>query len=89
MPARACRQLTETGSNAAHSDEHICEVYDVVVCMGIIDILTQYNASKRLEHAYKSLQFDSVSISVVDPRFYSERFQSFIASAFLEEDFER
>ncbi|KAE9585431.1 hypothetical protein Lal_00018020 [Lupinus albus] len=58
------------------------EVYDVVLYLGIIDILQDYNMTKRIEHAYKSLQFDSLSISVVDPTFYSHRFLEFIQKVF-------
>ncbi|XP_057438239.1 phosphatidylinositol 4-phosphate 5-kinase 9-like isoform X2 [Lotus japonicus] len=58
------------------------EVNDVVLYLGIIDILQDYNMTKKLEHAYKSLQFDSVSISVVDPAFYSRRFLEFIQKVF-------
>ncbi|KAJ1418925.1 Phosphatidylinositol-4-phosphate 5-kinase, core [Sesbania bispinosa] len=58
------------------------EVYDVVLYLGIIDILQDYNMSKKIEHAYKSLHFDSLSISVVDPTFYSRRFLEFIQKVF-------
>ncbi|KAL8168178.1 hypothetical protein V2J09_009677 [Rumex salicifolius] len=75
MPARAehTQENTETG---------FLEVFDVVLYLGIIDILQDYNMSKRIEHAYKSLQFDSLSISAVDPTFYSERFLHFIKKVF-------
>lgn len=58
------------------------EAYDVVLYLGIIDILQEYNMSKKIEHAYKSLQFDSLSISAVDPTFYSSRFLEFIQKVF-------
>ncbi|OVA19487.1 Phosphatidylinositol-4-phosphate 5-kinase [Macleaya cordata] len=58
------------------------EVNDVVLYLGIIDILQDYNMSKKIEHAYKSLQFDSISISAVDPMFYSQRFLEFIQKVF-------
>ncbi|PWA67410.1 phosphatidylinositol-4-phosphate 5-kinase, core [Artemisia annua] len=58
------------------------EVYDVVLYLGIIDILQEYNITKKIEHKYKSFQFDSVSISAVDPTFYSERFLEFIRKVF-------
>lgn len=67
MPARA-----ELLPGKSESTFH--EVYDVVLYLGIIDILQDYNMSKKLEHAYKSFQFDSLSISAVDPTFYSQRF---------------
>lgn len=58
------------------------EVYDVVLYLGIIDILQGYDMTKKIEHAYKSLQFDSLSISAVDPSFYSRRFLEFIQKVF-------
>ncbi|ONH96384.1 hypothetical protein PRUPE_7G125200 [Prunus persica] len=58
------------------------EVYDVVLYLGIIDILQDYSMGKKIEHAYKSLQFDSLSISAVDPTFYSHRFLEFIRKVF-------
>ncbi|KAL1545800.1 Phosphatidylinositol 4-phosphate 5-kinase 9 [Salvia divinorum] len=76
MPARA---------EKLHGDdarEAFQEVYDVVLYLGIIDILQEYNITKKIEHAYKSVQFDSVKISAVDPTFYSERFLEFIQKVF-------
>ncbi|KAI3522875.1 hypothetical protein L1887_00927 [Cichorium endivia] len=58
------------------------EVYDVVLYLGIIDILQEYNITKKIEHKYKSFQFDSLSISAVDPTYYSDRFLTFIKRAF-------
>ncbi|KAK9733387.1 hypothetical protein RND81_04G064900 [Saponaria officinalis] len=75
LPARA-EQIRGESEGTFH------KVYDVVIYLGIIDILQEYNMSKRIEHAYKSLQFDSVSISAVDPTFYSQRFLDFINKVF-------
>ncbi|KAK6244651.1 hypothetical protein QUC31_011060 [Theobroma cacao] len=75
MPARA-EQIPGKEENTFH------EAYDVVLYLGIIDILQEYNMTKKIEHAYKSLQFDSVSISAVDPTFYSQRFLNFIQKVF-------
>ncbi|KAJ4979566.1 hypothetical protein NE237_010346 [Protea cynaroides] len=76
MPARAERIAKEDETQLFH------EAYDVVLYMGIIDILQDYNMSKKIEHAYKSIQFDSLSISAVDPMFYSQRFLEFIQKVF-------
>lgn len=76
MPARA-EQIHEEDDNQIFH-----EAYDVVLYLGIIDILQEYNMSKKLEHAYKSFQFDSISISAVDPTFYSQRFLEFIQKVF-------
>jgi hypothetical protein len=51
----------------------------------IIDILQDYDISKKLEHAYKSLQADPTSISAVDPKLYSKRFRDFIHRIFIED----
>ncbi|KAG6596498.1 Phosphatidylinositol 4-phosphate 5-kinase 9, partial [Cucurbita argyrosperma subsp. sororia] len=72
MPARAEQIPGKEEKQMFH------EAYDVVLYLGIIDILQEYNMSKKIEHAYKSLQFDSISISSVDPTFYSQRFLQFI-----------
>lgn len=61
------------------------EFFDVVLFFGIIDILQDYDISKKLEHAYKSFQYDATSISAVDPRLYSKRFHDFIFKVFQEE----
>ncbi|KAG4204923.1 hypothetical protein ERO13_A04G070100v2 [Gossypium hirsutum] len=77
MPARA-ELIPGKEENMFH------EAYDVVLYLGMIDILQEYNMTKKIEHAYKSLQFDSVSISAVDPTFYSQRFLEFIQKVFPE-----
>uniref|UniRef100_A0A453H5X7 1-phosphatidylinositol-4-phosphate 5-kinase n=1 Tax=Aegilops tauschii subsp. strangulata TaxID=200361 RepID=A0A453H5X7_AEGTS len=61
------------------------EVHDVILYFGIIDILQDYDITKRLEHVYKSLQTDPNSISAVDPKLYSKRFQDFIGRIFVED----
>ncbi|CAK9157678.1 unnamed protein product [Ilex paraguariensis] len=76
MPARAELIPGQEKTQMFH------EVYDVVLYVGIIDILQDYNISKKIEHAYKSIQFDSLSISAVDPTFYSNRFLEFIRKVF-------
>ncbi|KAL2317762.1 hypothetical protein Fmac_031638 [Flemingia macrophylla] len=61
------------------------ETYDVILYFGIIDILQDYDITKKLEHAYKSLQVDPSSISAVDPKLYSKRFRDFVGRIFIEE----
>ncbi|KAK7301299.1 hypothetical protein RJT34_12160 [Clitoria ternatea] len=61
------------------------ETYDVILYFGIIDILQDYDITKKLEHAYKSLQVDPTSISAVDPKLYSKRFRDFVGRIFIEE----
>ncbi|KHG01592.1 Phosphatidylinositol-4-phosphate 5-kinase 1 -like protein [Gossypium arboreum] len=91
MPARAVRmsrrsdfdQYTQGGVGLF---SHSGEVYEVVLYFGIIDILQDYDISKKLEHAYKSLQADPSSISAVGPKLYSKRFRDFIGRIFIEEE---
>ncbi|GLJ50410.1 hypothetical protein SUGI_1074360 [Cryptomeria japonica] len=85
MPARAERRPPITDSNSHPEGDLFGEAYDVVLHFGIIDILQDYDITKRLEHVYKSLQFDSLSISAVDPKAYSKRFQDFIRRTFVED----
>ncbi|KAL8236014.1 hypothetical protein R6Q59_017095 [Mikania micrantha] len=61
------------------------EFCDVILFFGIIDILQDYDINKKLEHAYKSFQYDPTSISAVDPIQYSKRFRDFIFSVFKED----
>ncbi|KAI7739492.1 hypothetical protein M8C21_003789, partial [Ambrosia artemisiifolia] len=92
MPARAERmsrrsdfdQYTPGGVNSLTSSRS-GETYEVVLYFGIIDILQDYDISKKLEHAYKSLQADPTSISAVDPKLYSKRFRDFISRIFVED----
>ncbi|XP_024528312.1 phosphatidylinositol 4-phosphate 5-kinase 9 [Selaginella moellendorffii] len=78
MPARADREAPHDGGQ----EESFGEVYDVVLYFGVIDILQRYDITKWVEHTYKSLQFDAVSISAVDPSMYAKRFQDFIEKVF-------
>ncbi|EEF49138.1 phosphatidylinositol-4-phosphate 5-kinase, putative [Ricinus communis] len=92
MPARAERAMRveldqcvgggNTNSTPPYSSG---QMFDVVLYFGIIDILQDYDISKKLEHAYKSLQVDATSISAVDPKLYSKRFRDFIHRIFVED----
>ncbi|KAA8538541.1 hypothetical protein F0562_028149 [Nyssa sinensis] len=92
MPAKAERvarrsdfdQYTPGGFSNLNPSRS-AEIYDVVLYFGIIDILQDYDISKKLEHAYKSLQADPTSISAVDPKLYSKRFRDFMGRIFVED----
>ncbi|EYU18633.1 hypothetical protein ABFS82_10G154600 [Erythranthe guttata] len=86
MPARVER--TERNNDAAEFQlvgEPTGEYYDVILFFGIIDILQDYDITKKLEHAYKSIQYDPNSISAVDPKQYSRRFRDYVLKAFAED----
>ncbi|CAA7395720.1 unnamed protein product [Spirodela intermedia] len=82
------RPLIRLGANMparAEQSGHGGETFEVILYFGIIDILQDYDISKKLEHAYKSLQADPSSISAVDPKLYSRRFRDFIRRIFVED----
>lgn len=80
MPARATRKLTD--SEPDPSECELIEVYDVVLYLGIIDILQDYSLRKKLEHSYKSTYCDPMLISVLEPALYSRRFINFLKKVF-------
>ncbi|MED6216238.1 Phosphatidylinositol 4-phosphate 5-kinase 6 [Stylosanthes scabra] len=86
MPARA--ESTARRSNVDALElvgEPTGELYEIIIFFGIIDILQEYDINKKLEHAYKSFQYDPTSISAVDPSLYSKRFRDFIFRVFVED----
>ncbi|KAK8563150.1 hypothetical protein V6N12_011206 [Hibiscus sabdariffa] len=76
MPAQANQKLSRNEADSAEVE--LFEVYDVVIYMGIIDILQEYNVKKMAEHACKSVKFDPLAISVVEPELYAQRFIDFL-----------
>ncbi|CAA2962973.1 phosphatidylinositol 4-phosphate 5-kinase 6-like [Olea europaea subsp. europaea] len=85
MPASAELTVRRNDGESDLVGDPTGEYYDVFLVFGIIDILQDYDISKKLEHAYKSFQYDPTSISAVDPRQYSRRFRSFIYRIFTED----
>ncbi|PHT41489.1 Phosphatidylinositol 4-phosphate 5-kinase 1 [Capsicum baccatum] len=83
MPAQANQKVMQDESASVQVE--LFEVYDVVLYLGIIDILQEYNMKKKLEHTYKSWQFDPMSISAIEPKIYSKRFLSFLEKVFPAE----
>lgn len=88
MPARAIRTPKDSshGSLSLTQSMKTRENYNVFLYFGIVDILKNYGMSKRIEHVYKSLQYDSKSISAVNPKAYSSRFQEFLSMVFQENE---
>ncbi|URE04768.1 phosphatidylinositol-4-phosphate 5-kinase [Musa troglodytarum] len=85
MPARVELIVRRTDGESLLIMEPTGGLTDVILYFGIIDILQDYDISKKLEHAYKSIQYDPTSISAVDPKQYSKRFREFIYKVFTEE----
>ncbi|KAK9016109.1 hypothetical protein V6N11_007190 [Hibiscus sabdariffa] len=84
MPARIEKTIRKTDETQLVGEPTgVC--YDVILFFGIIDILQDYDITKKLEHAYKSMQYDPTSISAVDPKQYSKRFRDFIFKVFVED----
>ncbi|KAL2536834.1 Phosphatidylinositol 4-phosphate 5-kinase 4 [Forsythia ovata] len=83
MPAQA--ELAMRRNDCELAMEPMGEYCDVILILGIIDILQDYDISKKLEHAYKSFHYDPSSISAVDPSQYSRRFRDFIFRIFTQD----
>ncbi|KAH7518800.1 hypothetical protein FEM48_Zijuj09G0209400 [Ziziphus jujuba var. spinosa] len=82
MPAQANHKLQPEAADS--TEVELFEVYDVVLYMGIIDVLQEYNIKKKLEHAYKAIKIDPDTISVVEPKLYAKRFFNFLQKVFPE-----
>lgn len=52
-----------------------------VYYLGLIDILTVYDAKKKAEHFGKGLRYDKDAISCVPPKAYARRFKEFMYEA--------
>ena len=52
--------------------------------IGIIDILTPFNARKRTEAVFRRLFQDKMGVSAVKPSFYGERFFNFMRTTTKE-----
>ncbi|KAJ0043841.1 hypothetical protein Pint_18250 [Pistacia integerrima] len=85
MPALVERTVRRNECEFQLIGEATGEYYEVIMFFGIIDILQDYDITKKLEHAYKSFHYDPTSISAVDPRQYSRRFRDFILNVFAED----
>ncbi|KAG6780239.1 hypothetical protein POTOM_013093 [Populus tomentosa] len=83
MPAQASQKLMQDEVDSAEIE--LFEVYDVVLYMGVIDILQEYKVKKKVEHACKSLKFDPQSISIVEPKLYAKRFINFLHKVFPQQ----
>ncbi|KAJ3416780.1 Phosphatidylinositol-4-phosphate 5-kinase [Chytridiales sp. JEL 0842] len=68
------------------TDENDADVNELYY-IGIIDIFTKYDNSKKIEHFFKSLTADGTQISAVNPIMYGNRFLKFmkgIISGYVE-----
>ncbi|ODM87409.1 Phosphatidylinositol 4-phosphate 5-kinase type-1 beta [Orchesella cincta] len=54
---------------------------NLLVFLGIIDILQSYRLSKKLEHTWKAVVYDGNTVSVHRPEFYARRFMDFLKSS--------
>lgn len=52
---------------------------NLLLFIGIIDILQSYRMLKKMEHFWKSLIHDGDTVSVHRPSFYAKRFQAFLS----------
>ncbi|KAM6902251.1 phosphatidylinositol-4-phosphate 5-kinase, type I, beta a [Xenentodon cancila] len=62
------------GIPAKHKDENL------LIFLGIIDILQSYRFIKKVEHSWKALVHDGDTVSVHRPGFYADRFLKFMGT---------
>ncbi|CAB1426434.1 unnamed protein product, partial [Pleuronectes platessa] len=62
------------GIPAKHKDENL------LIFLGIIDILQSYRFIKKVEHSWKALVHDGDTVSVHRPSFYADRYLKFMGS---------
>ncbi|XP_028318637.1 phosphatidylinositol-4-phosphate 5-kinase, type I, beta a isoform X2 [Gouania willdenowi] len=62
------------GIPAKHKEENL------LIFLGIIDILQSYRFIKKMEHSWKALVHDGDTVSVHRPGFYADRFLKFMSS---------
>ncbi|KAK9532815.1 hypothetical protein VZT92_010182 [Zoarces viviparus] len=65
---------TMGGIPAKNKDENL------LIFLGIIDILQSYRFIKKVEHSWKALVHDGDTVSVHRPSFYADRFLNFMGS---------
>ena len=51
---------------------------------GIIDILTEFNTSKKIEYMFKMLRYCSHNMSCIPPFYYKQRFYNYLYTIFPE-----
>lgn len=78
---RVVHSVFTSDGGGTHSMEPNGQAGPEYYYFGIIDILTTYGVKKRFEHFGKSLKYDSLSISAVNPKDYAKRFRQFMNAA--------
>ncbi|XP_060917503.1 phosphatidylinositol-4-phosphate 5-kinase, type I, beta a isoform X1 [Labrus mixtus] len=71
---------TMGGIPARHKDEQL------LIFLGIIDILQSYRFIKKVEHSWKALVHDGDTVSVHRPSFYADRFLNFMGSTVFKKN---
>ncbi|XP_054468365.1 phosphatidylinositol-4-phosphate 5-kinase, type I, beta a isoform X1 [Anoplopoma fimbria] len=68
------------GIPAKHKDENL------LIFLGIIDILQSYRFMKKVEHSWKALVHDGDTVSVHRPNFYADRFLNFMGTTVFKKN---
>lgn len=68
--------ITESTMGGIPAKSHRGE--NLLLFMGIIDILQSYRLMKKIEHSWKALVYDGDTVSVHRPSFYADRFLKFM-----------
>ena len=64
----------------------LSENHKRIYYLGIIDILTEYGCSKRLEYLFKKIRYCSNDMSCIPPFYYKERFYNYLNEVFSKEE---
>ncbi|RRT50964.1 hypothetical protein B296_00051399 [Ensete ventricosum] len=62
---------------------------NVILYLGIVNILQGHSKLKHVEHVFRSLQSDSPMILAVNPKVYSTHFEEFLRKTFPESEAEK
>ncbi|URE49405.1 hypothetical protein MUK42_23865 [Musa troglodytarum] len=62
---------------------------NVILHLGIVNILQGHSKLKHVEHVFRSLQSDSPMILAVNPKVYSTHFEEFLCKIFPESEAEK
>ncbi|XP_021887804.1 phosphatidylinositol 4-phosphate 5-kinase 10-like [Carica papaya] len=86
VPALAVPISRDKSGSISHRKAGAQQYYNVSLYFEIVDIFQNYGVRKRIERAYKSLQYNSKSISAINPKAYAVRFQDFLTQIFQADE---
>ncbi|CAL9097839.1 unnamed protein product [Musa textilis] len=89
MTARAVNTHRKEGNLASLCHPRKRPPDNVILHLGIVNILQGHSKLKHVEHVFRSLQSDSPMILAVNPKVYSTHFEEFLCKIFPESEAEK